>query len=281
MSDRRITPANGRVAAAHLKGLVEATTFTEGDAASVNVPVADLWATPACERRDRQLLLGEAVTIYEREGGVAFLSAAKDGYVGYVAEKDLGPPAAPTHMVGVIASHLYPAPDFRSGPGPRLSFGARLQVIGAAEAFFETDQGWFVPRPHLRPANKPMEDPASAAQLFFGVPYLWGGNSALGLDCSGLVQAALLACGHPCPGDSDLQETVVGQPLPADAKLQRGDLVFWDGHVAMAVDSDVLIHANVHHMAVAYEPARDAIARIEAQGDGPVTSRRRPVFAAR
>ena len=113
------------------------------------------------------------------------------------------------------------------------------------------------------------------AQLHFGVPYLWGGNSIWGIDCSGLVQAAMLAVGKPCPGDSDQQEAALGDALMPDAALMRGDLVFWKGHVGMMVDADTMIHANAHHMAVAYEPIRSATLRVEAQGDGPVTARRR------
>lgn len=273
--DRRLTPANGRVAAQHLQGLVEAARFTDGEPAGIAVPVADLWADPSRRARDRQLLMGEHVRVYDRSGGMAFVAAARDGYVGYVDEAALGPETDATHMVGVIASHLYPRPDIKALAGARLSFGARLQVIGASGAFFETAGGAFVPRAHLRPLARPMTDPASVAQLFFGVPYLWGGNSADGIDCSGLVQAAFLACGTACPGDSDLQETALGAPVPEGSALARGDLVFWQGHVAIAVDAEVLLHANAHHMAVGYEPAAAAIARIEAQGDGAPTSHRR------
>ncbi|WOI55558.1 NlpC/P60 family protein [Palleronia sp. LCG004] len=275
MSDRRLLPANGRVAAAHLRGIVDAARYVEGEAAGVILPVADLWAAPDARARDRQLLMGDSVRIYERVDGMAFVRADRDGYVGYVAEAALGDIPSATHIVGVPASHLYPVPDMKVPPVARLSFGARLRVVAASDGFFELWDGRHVPRPHLRPANKPFEDPARVAQLFFGVPYLWGGNGADGIDCSGLVQAALISSGHPCPGDSDLQEGAVGRVLEPDEPMERGDLLFWRGHVAMAVDREVLIHANAYHMAVSYEPASDAIARIEAQGGGPVTTRRR------
>jgi len=136
----------------------------------------------------------------------------------------------------------------------------------------EIEGGFFVPKPHIRPIERPFSDPVTVAQLFFGTPYLWGGNSAFGIDCSGLVQAAFLACGIDCPGDSDMQ---MSMGAPASAPYRRGDLLLWKGHVALCVDDEVLIHANAHHMAVAYEPILRAIARIEAQGDGPVTAHRR------
>lgn len=276
MTDRRLTPANAHVAAAHLRGQVVAPHYADGEAAMVAPPLADLWSTPDRTARDRQLLMGDAVTIYERRDGMCFVQAVRDGYVGYVEADALAPLAPITHRVGVTASHLYPVPDMKRPGARRLSFGAGLRIVAATGAFFETAEGWFVPRPHLRPANSPMTDPASVAQLFFGTPYLWGGNSSDGIDCSGLVQAALLACAQPCPGDADLQESTIGVALPEGASLQRGDLLFWRGHVAMAVDDTVLIHANAHKMAVTYEPIRDAIQRIDGAGDGPVTSRRRP-----
>jgi cell wall-associated NlpC family hydrolase len=132
-----------------------------------------------------------------------------------------------------------------------------------------------VPEAHLRPLDTPETDPVAVLKRFIGTPYVWAGNTGFGIDCSGLVQAALLACGQPCPGDSDLQEQALGRPLAAGEPLERGDLIFWKGHVAMAVDEATLIHANAHAMAVAYEGAATAIARIEAQGGGQTTSRRR------
>ena len=243
--------------------------------AAIAVPVADLWADPDRGARDRQLLMGEGVDVFERRDGMAFLRAARDGYVGYVAEADLGAPVEATHVVGVPASHLYAASDMKQPAVARLSFGTRLKIVAASDKFYETEGGHHVPRPHLKPAIRPFADPASVAQLFFGVPYLWGGNSSDGIDCSGLVQAACLACHMPCPGDSDMQEGTLGQPVAMDAPVMRGDLFFWKGHVAMAVDPEVLIHANAHHMAVSYELVADALERIEGQGDGPVTVRRR------
>ena len=273
MNDRRTTPANARLAAAHLAGRVAAPRFVEGEPASVTAALADLLAAPG-GARDRQLLFGEAVTVYERREGWAFVQAAKDGYVGYVAEDALGAPARPTHRVAARATHLYPAPDMKRRERAALSLGARVVVTGVSGRFAETPGG-FVPSCHLAPLDAPEADPVAVAARILGTPYLWGGNSAFGIDCSGLVQIACTACGIACPGDSDIQEAALGVPLAEDAPLRRGDLLFWKGHVAWLADAETLLHANARDMAVAFEPLGAAIARIEAQGDGPVTSRRR------
>lgn len=269
--DRRLTPANGRVAALSLQGQVAADRFVEGRPARVAVAVEDLRPGPGA-MRDRQLLLGTAVTVFERRDGWSFVQSARDGYVGYLRTGALAAPRAATHRVAVRASHVYAAEDFKSPDLMHLSFGAEVTVTAEGRRFWETPEG-FIPKPHLRPLDRPFSDPVTVAQVFFGVPYLWGGNSVLGIDCSGLVQAAHLACAIPCPGDSDLQRSGIGQPVEDDPR--RGDLWFWKGHVALVVDEATLIHANAHHMAVAYEPIAAAVARIAAQGDGPVIARRR------
>ncbi|KPP93168.1 MAG: Cell wall-associated hydrolases (invasion-associated proteins) [Rhodobacteraceae bacterium HLUCCA08] len=274
MSDRRLTPANGRVAAQHLRGSVEAERFVEGRPAAIAAPVVDLMSTPD-GRRDRQLLMGAAVTVYEDRDGFAFVQAAADGYVGYVPTAALGPEITPTHRVASAATHLYEGPDMKSPDLACLPRAAGLAVTGIQGRFAETRDG-FVPIQHLVEREERSDDPAAVAELYLGVPYLWGGNSSFGIDCSGLVQAACRACGIACPGDSDLQRAGLGKPIAAEATVRRGDLFFWTGHVAMALDAGTLIHANAHRMAVTTERLADAIARIARQGDGPVLARRRP-----
>ena len=260
MSDRRLSPTPDLV--------------TGADPACVQIPVADLLARPDGPR-DRQLLMGEAVTILGRQGDYAYLRAEKDTYHGFVLNTALGPAIAPTHRVSAPATHAYSAPDIKSPERLSLSFASRITAIDETAHFIETTHG-HIPKQHLRPADSVDSDPAAIATLFLGTPYLWGGNSRFGIDCSGLVQAALLACGCACPGDSDLQKTFLGSLLPTGTTPRRNDLFFWKGHVAMALDDTTLIHANAHHMAVAYEGIADAIARIESQGDGPVTAHIRP-----
>ena len=275
--DRREVPCNGRVAPTSWRGRAEAERFVEPRPLVVAAEDAFLLAAPN-GARDRQLLHGERFDVLEVADGHAFGLRAEDGYVGHVPEGALAPGGEPTHAVAVRRIHLYPEPDFRRPPLAALSFGARL-VASPDGRWAETR--WrgapaFAPTTHLRALGEPMEDPAAVALLLLGAPYLWAGNGSDGLDCSGLVQAALLACAIPCPGDSDQQEARVGTPLGEGEPLCRGDLIFWDGHVAMALDAGRIVHANVHAMAVAIEGTIEAVARIEAQGDGRPTSRRRP-----
>lgn len=273
--DPRETPANGRVAAAHLRGRVQAGRFVDPRLHRVVRPLADLLRSPSGPR-ERQVLLGEGFEVLEVREGRAFGWAARDGFVGYVPAEALSDAAPePTHIVAVPATHAYSAPDPKRPEIWSLSFGSRLRVVSASGGFFETAEGWFVPKPHLRPAHAPFADPVTVAQLFLGVPYLWGGNTIWGIDCSGLVQAAFLACGRACPGDSDQQERALGCALSDGTPPERGDLLFWKGHVALVVDPQVMIHANAHTMSVAHERIDEARARIEAAGDGPLTAHRR------
>lgn len=272
MTDRRLTPATPRIALASLQGVLDSPAWTNGTPARIAAPLADLLATPG-GARDRQVLHGERVTVIERHQGFGFVMAAKDGYCGWVAEPALGPDMAPTHRVSAPATHLYRAPSLKSAEVCSLSFGARLTLAAEQERFAETHDGFFLPRAHVAPADETELDAVTVAELFLGTPYLWGGNSRAGIDCSGLVQAALLACGIPCPGDSDQQREALGQP--ATGPFQRGDLFFWPGHVAMAVDGQRLIHANGFRAATSYEGIETCIARIEAQGEGSLLAVKR------
>lgn len=270
--DPRITPFNGRVAHETLRGKLEAPSFTLGEGAQVSVSAADLRASSDGPRL-RQLLFGDAFLVLERQEGFAFGQSQKDGYCGYISEDQLGVEQAVTHWVASPASHIYKTPKVQAPEVLSLSMGARLAVLSQGEKFFETPQG-FVPKHHLRVLGNWHPDPVAVAQIFLGTPYLWGGNTRSGLDCSGLVQAALLACGMACPSDSDLQQSL-GKSLADKAPLKRGDLLFWKGHVAMAINADVIIHANAASMSVVVENAKTAPTRILAAGGGPILARRR------
>ncbi|WP_170564221.1 C40 family peptidase [Ruegeria atlantica] len=233
-------------------------------------PVVDLLRRPDGPR-DRQLLFGDSVKIVENTEGWSRIAAEKDGYPGWVLSNQLGPETTETHWITAPATHAYEQPDMKSPDRVTLSFGSKLNVLSEQNRFLETELG-FVPAIHAKLSATHLTDPVAVAELFLGTPYLWGGNSRFGIDCSGLVQAGLLACGISCPGDSGDQERTLGTAMPAGTQPKRGDLLFWKGHVAWVSSENMLLHANAYHMDVTFEPMDQAITRILEQGDGPVTS---------
>lgn len=275
--DRRLTPARPDLAADHLKGQVEAAKFVKGVKRICNLPAAPLSLEPKADRPlDSQLIYGEVFTAYEEANGWSWGQSESDGYVGYVpsaAFTDSAP--EPTHVISALTTHGYPAPDIKARPDSALPFGARVKVKKLAGDFALLTLGRYVPKAHLTKIGSIEPDYVGTATSFFGVPYLWGGRTVGGLDCSGLVQIALSAAGIPTPRDSDMQEAAFEQ-IPA-SRAKRGDLVFWKGHVGILTAKNRVLHANAHHMAVAKEPLDETRRRIQAQGGGAVTSFRRPI----
>ncbi len=272
--DARTTLANERIADAALRGVLEAPAYAEPEIVQCARPLADILARPRGERVN-QALFGDKLAVIERRRGHAFAQRLRDGYVGYVAESSLSPAVEPTHWVAVPSTHLYPDTEIRARAKAPLYLGTEVAVTDQTEAFCRIHTGHFLPAAHLRPLAARFGDPAGVAELFLGTPYLWGGGSRWGIDCSGLIQRALEACGISCPRDTDQQEAALGRALVPGEPLRRGDLLFWKGHVGIMLDPATLLHANAHHMAVAQEPVIEAIRRIAVGPAGPVTSRRR------
>lgn len=273
MTDRRALFAVDGYAAEELRGLIDAETFVTPSSASVFVPSMFLHSARGGPR-DRQIVFGDRLDVLCERRGWTFVRGVKDGYCGWARSFKLGPEVTPTHFVRVRHTYVYCEPDLKRPPVQRLPLSAGVMVMRINGRWAETANGWIF-ADHLREVAASMEDPVAVASMFIGAPYLWAGNTGDGIDCSGLVQVACLACGIACPGDSDQQEGALGTALMPGAEFRRGDLLFWRGHVAWVVDADTLLHANAHTMTVAHEPLGQAIARIEAQGEGGVTSHRR------
>lgn len=285
LPDPRLTPARDDLADEGLRGIVQAARYVAPSRRRVIEPSAALRRAPARDAPlDTEALIGEAVRVYDDHEGWAWVQLEADGYVGYLSAEALGDigPAAPTHRIALSGTFLYPAPDMKTPPLTRLPLGGEVAIVAgegdyvrlAAGAF----AGSFVFARHLAPLDAPERDWVAIAERLLGVPYLWGGKTPLGLDCSALVQLALKQAGIAAPRDSDLQQRDLGTTIetgPYLSGLERGDLVFWRGHVGIMVDPERLLHANGHHMAVALEPLADAEARIRRNSFGPITAVKR------
>jgi cell wall-associated NlpC family hydrolase len=277
--DARITLARPDLAASHLRGQVEAEQYSDGQTFRVLKSVTPLFAEPRSDGAiQTECLYGETVTVLEQSSeGWSWSQSILDSYVGYVSSDHLGPlRTSPTHRVTALRSFVYPTASIKHVPQEILSFGAHLSVTGQQDRFSRLEDGGFVITDHLTALEEKADDPARFADLFLHSPYLWGGRSSLGLDCSALVQLSFQACSLSCPRDSDMQEKSLGEILPPNSPLQRNDLVFWKGHVGLMLDDTTLLHASGHHMRVVKEPLAQARRRIlEATGQD-ITACKRP-----
>ena len=274
--DRRLHANRPDLADARLKGRVDAARFVDGLVGQVRVAVANVVGTPdATAALTTQLLFGETVQVFDIDAeGWAWVQGDRDGYVGYVSEAAISRTVgAPTHRIAALSTPAFSRPEVKSPPLVDLSMGAQVTVEREVAGFAALAIGAFVPMQHLAPIDTTEPDFVAVAERFVGTPYLWGGRSRAGLDCSGLVQVSLQATGKSAPRDTDMQQMSLGREVSLDG-LQRGDLVFWRGHVGIMTDAATLLHANAFHMRVVAEPVAEAIARIKFTGSEVVAVKR-------
>ncbi|HLA02397.1 MAG TPA: NlpC/P60 family protein [Aestuariivirga sp.] len=273
--DNRLHAYRSDLADVKLRDRLDAKRFVEGVRMEVVVPVATMHReASSTAMQTTQALLGERLMAFEITDGWVWCQLERDSYVGYIAKAAVSNDLTKsTHRVSVPLTFLYPLPDIKTQPAIVLSMNAKLAIVEGDEKFSRLSNGKFVFTKHIKPLNEVDTDFVSVAEMFRDVPYYWGGKTALGLDCSGLVQASLEACGILSPRDTDMQEAQLGQKLLVNDldNLRRGDLVFWKGHVGILVDGKTLLHANGHHMMTVKEPLAEAITRIV----DPVTSIKR------
>lgn len=283
--DPRVNAFTAELADARLRGRVEATTFVDGILRRVAAPSAPLRTRPTHDAPyGSELILGEAVQVFgDAEGGWSWVQNETDRYVGFVPAEALGPlEPTPTHRVTALRTFLYPGPDMKLPPAASLSLGSRLalgETVETRGTRFRLVAGGAraVVASHVAPLDAPPEpDYVAVAERFLHVPYLWGGRTSIGLDCSALVQVSLMAAGVAAPRDTDMQQEQLGVPVEGgiDGDLRRGDLVFWPGHVAILTARDRIVHASGHHMTVVAEPLAEAVARIGAAAGPPAIVRR-------
>ena len=268
------------LAAEHLRGVIEAQRYARGERRHVGAASLPVRREPRFDAMlDTEALRGETVTVYEEREGWTWVQVDHDNYVGYMPSEGLVPAApAPTHRIAVLRTYVFPEPDSKVPPLAMLSLNARIAVAEEGSRYLRLETGGFVYAAHAVPLGQYVEDYVAVAEAFVGTPYLWGGRTSVGLDCTGLVQLAAAAAGYSVPRDADMQAAEAGEPIDwQEGKgLVRGDLVFWEGHVGIMTSAKDFLHANAYHMAVEHEPFDEARARIKDAGFDVIGVRRLP-----
>jgi cell wall-associated NlpC family hydrolase len=277
--DRRINAYRPDLADAGLRGQVEAQRFVEGRPRQVTAPNAPIRKAPdPLAEQEAEALYGERVRVFEDKNGWSWLQSERDGYVGYVESGRLGTRLwNPTHRVAVPRTPLFSGPGLKTAVTDFLHMESALEISAQENGYARTEEGW-VYAGHLAPEGEQDLDYVSTALLFLGAPYVWGGRSSLGLDCSGLAQLALQRAGIACPRDSDMQAAspLLGERLPPGETPRRGDLIYWKGHVAIALDAATVVNATAHGLAVVVEPLAELDARARSEHPQGILVIRRP-----
>ena len=271
--DPRVTPANETVACSTLKGKIKHANFVEAKNYQVNVPFVDLLGSPD-GKRNRQLIYGSKVKYFSAAKGWAFIQNTYDNYVGYVPESTIASETQKTHIVTAPLAHVFMEPNIKSKNIEILPLASRVSGEVIENGFLETELGW-ISVSQLKRKTELSKDPVEVSKLLQNAPYLWGGNTTLGIDCSGLIQISLLLCGIDCPGDSDQQMNTLGQNIDIGSPRKKGDIIFWKGHVAWALNERQILHANAYHMATVIEEANEAIERIKKQDNNNLIAHKR------
>lgn len=272
--DRRLNAYRADLADARLRGIVQAERYVEAKPATVTAaPATPLRPRPSAdEAYDSEALFGERLRLFDTTAdGWAWVQAERDGYVGYCRASDISKAdfSQPTHFVSAARTQRYRGPSLKRPPLDILTIGAELRVLEVDGKYARLADETYIFARHIRPAETFEKDPTSTALKMIETPYVWGGKTALGLDCSALVQLAFQACGIPCPRDTDMQSAMDWQQIlcqPDGEPLHRNDLVFWPGHVGMMIDQSRIVHANASDMSTrVWDLAhlRDHISRIE------------------
>ncbi|HZH53373.1 MAG TPA: NlpC/P60 family protein [Microvirga sp.] len=277
--DSRVTPFRPDLADERLRGQVEAERYTAGTVMRVAAPYVSLHRHPSREAPvDTQAIMGERVTVYDEHEGWSWVQLHDDGYVGYLPTAALdaqGP--EPTHRVSAVRTFVYPGPNLKLPHTDWLTLNSKVTVTDRQGDYARLATGGWIFAAHLSDLETFETDYVAVAERFLHTPYLWGGKTSIGLDCSSLTQTVLAATGIKAPRDTDMQEQEVGTAIEVkpDLGLRRGDLVFWKGHVGLMLDEIRLIHATGHTMTVYVEPLSVAEERIRTTSYGPISAVKR------